>query len=114
LEALPRRIREFVENSILKWSWTASPERWMAALGVSSKDEALVKLEKMSVRLSSWEKLDADFDGDMLQGVFQTLCVIPTRWGGKKSFCNSLLIYHYRAATDYYPKTMYTPSLGDG
>ena len=114
LDALPEDIRAFVEEAVLKWSWRASPERWMAALGVSSKEQALRKLDALRGRLAGWEKLDATFDGETLDGVFQTLCVIPTRWGNRKSFCNSLLIYHYRAATDYYPKTMYTPSLGDG
>lgn len=114
LEALPLKIQEFVNNAILKWSWSAGPERWMATLGVDSKDAAAVKLKHIKSRLSSWEKLEADFEGDTLKGVFQTLCVIPTRWGSKKSFCNSLLIYHYRQATEYYPKTIYVPSLGDG
>jgi hypothetical protein len=68
----------------------------------------------MKSRLQSYEKLDANFEGDTLNGVFQTLCVIPTRWGGKRSFCNSLLIYHYRQATDFYPKHMYVPTMGDG
>jgi hypothetical protein len=112
--ALPERVRTFVEDAILKWGWKIAPERWMAALGVTSKDEAEVRLKQIGGRLAPWEKLDAVFDGDMLQGVFQTLCVVPTRWGGKKSFCNSLLIYHYRSVSDYYPKHIYTPSLGDG
>jgi alpha-ketoglutarate-dependent taurine dioxygenase len=114
LEALPSKVRDFVENAILKWSWSASPERWMATLGVNSKDEAVARLSKINSRLASWEKLEANFDGDALKGVFQTLCVIPTRWGNKRSFCNSLLIYHYRDATEYYPKSIYTPTLGDG
>lgn len=114
LEMLPQNIRDFVENAVLKWRWSASPERWMASLGVNSKADAEAKLGKLTGRLASWEKLDAHFDGDILEGVFQTLCVIPPRWGGKKSFCNSLLIYHYREATPFYPKTSYTPSLADG
>ena len=63
---------------------------------------------------SPYEKLEATFNGDILEGVFQTLCVIPTKWSEHRSFCNSLLIYHYREATPFYPKTMYVPSLGDG
>lgn len=114
LTALPARIREFVEDSILKWKWSAGPERWMASLGVSSKEEAAVTLEKLNRRLAPYEKLEATFNGDTLEGVFQTLCVIPTKWGGKRSFCNSLLIYHYREATPFYPKSQYVPSLGDG
>jgi hypothetical protein len=114
LNSLPSRIRDFVEHAILKWSWSATPERWMATLGVNSKDAAAAKLNQVKLRLRSWEKLDANFNGDVLDGVFQTLCVIPTRWGDKRSFCNSLLIYHYRKATEYYPKNSYTPSLGDG
>lgn len=114
LAALPPRIRDFVENAVLKWNWKISPERWMAALGVASRDEAEVRLKQIKGRLADWEKLDARFDGDMLEGVYQTLCVIPTKWGGKKSFCNSLLIYHYRSLSDYYPKHIYTPALGDG
>lgn len=114
LETLPHTTRKFVDNAILKWSWSATPERWMASLGVNSKDVALVRLNKMTERLPSWEKLEAEFDGDTLKGVFQTLCVIPTRWGRRRSFCNSLLIYHYRQATEFYPKHHYVPTLGDG
>jgi alpha-ketoglutarate-dependent taurine dioxygenase len=114
LRSLPSKVRDFVENAILKWSWSAAPERWMATLGVDSKEEAAARLSKINLRLASWEKLEANFDGDALKGVFQTLCVIPTRWGNKRSFCNSLLIYHYREATEYYPKSIYTPALGDG
>lgn len=114
VSAFPARIRDFVENAILKWNWRVAPERWMAALGVSSRDEAETRLKQIGGRLADWEKLDAKFDGDMLEGVYQTLCVIPTRWGGKRSFCNSLLIYHYRSVSDYYPKHIYTPTLGDG
>ncbi|HSD48169.1 MAG TPA: TauD/TfdA family dioxygenase, partial [Pyrinomonadaceae bacterium] len=33
LNALAPGIRKFVENAILRWSWSATPERWMAALG---------------------------------------------------------------------------------
>jgi alpha-ketoglutarate-dependent taurine dioxygenase len=114
LPALPARIQRFVEDAILKWKWSAGPERWMASLGVSSKEEATATLEKINLRLAPYEKLEAFFDFDTLEGIFQTLCVIPTKWGGKRSFCNSLLIYHYRQATPFYPKTMYVPSLGDG
>ena len=114
LEALPAKIQKFVTDAILKWSWSAAPERWMATLGVNSKDAALTRLELIKSRLPAWEKLEAEFDGETLNGVFQTLCVIPTKWGGKRSFCNSLLIYHYRQATEFYPKHNYVPSLGDG
>jgi hypothetical protein len=114
LQSLPAEIREFVTNAELKWHWRASPERWTTTLGVSSKEAALAQLEKLKTRLQPWEKLETHFDGDFLQGVFHTRCVIPTRWGGHSSFCNSLLIYHYREATEYYPKHMYTPTLGDG
>ena len=114
LEAVPARIQKFVSDAILKWSWSATPERWMAALGVDTKDAAMARLKVMNSRLPAWEKLEANFDGDTLNGVFQTLCVIPTKWGNKRSFCNSLLIYHYRQATEFYPKHNYVPSLGDG
>lgn len=114
LAALPTRVREFVEHAILRWSWTASPERWMTTLGVSSKAEATAALKKANSRLAPYEKLAASFNGDSLEGVFQTLCVIPTKWGDRRSFCNSLLIYHYREATPFYPKSQYVPSLGDG
>jgi Taurine catabolism dioxygenase TauD, TfdA family len=114
LEALPSGIREFVSDAIVKWRWSATPERWMATLGVDSKDAAAAKLSKMNARLRPWEKLESEFEGDTLKGVFQTLCVIPTRWGAKRSFCNSLLIYHYRQATEFYPKHMYVPTMGDG
>jgi hypothetical protein len=114
LDALPADIRQFVSDAILRWSWSATPERWMAALGVDTQDAAMVRLNAMSTRLQSHEKLEANFAGETLNGVFQTLCVIPTRWGGKRSFCNSLLIYHYRQETDFYPKHMYVPAMGDG
>lgn len=114
LNALPSDIRDFVEKAVLKWSWSATPERWMATLGVNSKEEAVAKLKKIESRLQPWERLETTFNGDALDGVFQTLCVIPTTWGELRSFCNSLLIYHYRAATEYYPKSIYTPALGDG
>lgn len=114
LEALPSGTRAFVEDAVLKWNWKVAPERWMAGLGVTSKAEAEVRLKQLGARLAPWERLDARFDGDMLEGVFQTLCVIPTKWGGRKSFCNSLLIYHYRSVSEYYPKHIYTPTLGDG
>lgn len=113
-QTLPSRIREFVEDAVLLWSWQVSPERWMATLGVRTKEEAEARLQRIPSTLHPWEKLDAHFEGDTLHGVFQTLCVIPTRWGGRKSFCNSLLIYHYREGTAYYPKSIYTPALGDG
>lgn len=114
LEALPSKIRKFVNDAILKWSWSATPERWRASLGVDTPEAALARLNKMTARLPSWEKLEAEFEGDVLKGVFQTLCVIPTRWGGKRSFCNSLLIYHYRQATEFYPKHQYVPTMSDG
>ena len=114
LDALPANIRKFVNDAILKWSWSATPERWRASLGVDTPDAALARLHKMTARLPSWEKLEAEFAGDVLKGVLQTLCVIPTRWGGKRSFCNSLLIYHYRQATEFYPKHQYVPTMSDG
>lgn len=114
LEALPAKTQKFVNDAVLKWSWSATPERWKASLGVDSQTAALARLDKMKARLPSWENLDAEFDGDTLKGVFQTLCVIPTRWGRHRSFCNSLLIYHYRQATEFYPKHHYVPTLGDG
>jgi alpha-ketoglutarate-dependent taurine dioxygenase len=114
LNALPAKTRKFVSDAILKWSWSATPERWRASLGVDSEAAALARLKMMKSRLPSWENLEAEFDGDVLKGVFQTLCVIPTRWGGRRSFCNSLLIYHYRQATEFYPKHHYIPMMGDG
>jgi hypothetical protein len=114
LPALPARIRDFVEHAILRWKWSATPERWMTTLGVSSKAGATATLDRINLRLASYEKLEASFNGDTLDGVFQTLCVIPTKWGDKRSFCNSLLIYHYREATPFYPKSQYVPSQGDG
>ena len=114
LQAMPASTRKFVADAILKWSWRATPERWMATLGVDSKEAALARLARMKTRLPSWENLEVEFDGDTLTGVFQTLCVIPTKWGRKRSFCNSLLIYHYREATEFYPKHHYVPTMGDG
>jgi alpha-ketoglutarate-dependent taurine dioxygenase len=114
LNALSPKIRKFVEDAILRWSWSATPERWMAALGADTQEAALERLNLLNGRLAPWERLDANFEGDTLQGVFQTLCVIPTKWGNRRSFCNSLLIYHYRQATDFYPKHMYVPTMGDG
>ena len=114
LNALPRKTRKFVEDAILRWSWSATPERWMAALGADSQEAALARLNLLDSRLAPWEKLEANFEGDTLHGVFQTLCVIPTKRGNRRSFCNSLLIYHYRQATDFYPKHMYVPTMGDG
>src|SRR6478672_7733261 len=114
LQAMRPATRKFVEDAILKWSWRATPERWMTTLGVDSQAAALARLKLMKTRLPSWENLEVEFDGDTLKGVFQTLCVIPTKWGRKASFCNSLLIYHYREATDFYPKHHYVPTMGDG
>src|SRR5215212_1464179 len=114
LKALPAKIQKFVSDAVLKWSWSAMPERWRASLGVDTPEAALARLNQMTARLPLWEKLEAEFEGDVLKGVFQTLCVIPTRWGGKRSFCNSLLIYHYRQATEFYPKHQYVPTMSDG
>ena len=114
LDSLPSNIQKFVSDAILKWSWSASPERWMTTLGAKTKEEAVVRLNAIKSRLPAWQKLEAEFEGEMLNGVFQTLCVIPTKWGDKRSFCNSLLIYHYREETEFYPKHHYVPSLGDG
>jgi len=114
LDALPAKIQEFVDDAVLKWSWSATPERWRAFLGVDTPEAALARLNKLTARLRSWEKLEAEFEGDVLKGVFHTRCVIPTRWGGKRSFCNSLLIYHYRQATEFYPKHQYVPTMNDG
>jgi hypothetical protein len=114
LNALSPGIRKFVEDAILRWSWSATPERWMAALGADTKEAATARLSLLNTRLAPWEKLEANFEDDTLHGVFQTLCVIPTKWVNRRSFCNSLLIYHYRQATDFYPKHMYVPTMGDG
>jgi alpha-ketoglutarate-dependent taurine dioxygenase len=114
VEAMPAATRDFVKDAVLKWSWKSEPERWKAMLGASSKEEAKARLDLIEKRLPPHEKLEAEFDGDTLDGVFQTLCVIPTRWGGLRSFCNSLLIYHHRDTSPFYPKTQYTPTLGDG
>lgn len=114
LSVLPAHIRKFMEDAILKWKWSAGPERWQASLGVRTKEEAAAVLAMLNRRLAPYENLEATFNGETLEGVFQTLCVIPTKWGGRRSFCNSLLIYHYREATPFYPKSQYVPSLGDG
>ena len=114
LESLPANIQKFVSDAILKWSWSASPERWTTTLGAKTKEEAVGRLNAIKSRLPAWQKLEAEFEGEMLNGVFQTLCVIPTKWGDKRSFCNSLLIYHYREETEFYPKHHYVPSLSDG
>lgn len=114
VEAMPAATRDFVKDAILKWSWKSEPERWKAMLGVSSKEEARARLGFIEKRLPPHEKLEIEFDGDTLDGVFQTLCVIPTKWGGLRAFCNSLLIYHFRDTSPFYPKTQYTPTLGDG
>ena len=114
LNALPAKIQNFVNNAILKWNWSATPERWMATLGANSKDAAVARLDMIKSTLPSWQNLEVEFDGDTLNGVFQTLCVIPTKWGRRRSFCNSLLIYHYRQETEFYPKHQYVPSMADG
>lgn len=114
VEILPEATRDFVVDAILNWRWRIPPDRWMATLNVASKTEAVKRLEQIKSRFLDWEKLDATFDDNILEGLYETKCVIPTRWGNEKAFCNSLLIYHFREESEYYPKKLFTPTLGDG
>lgn len=115
LETLPQRIKNFVNDVSIIWRWTVPPERWKTTLGVKTVEEAVQRLEVLKKRFFPWESLDEiRFEGDILHGAYKTLASIPTRWGGNKSFCNSLLIHHFRETSDYYAKPLFTPFLEDG
>ena len=112
LRELPDRVRDFVSDLDLCWRWTAPPERWSATLGVSTKADAAIVLDRVKAALRPGEMLDTRFDGDVLHGMFRTPCLVPTRSGA--SFCNSLFSYHYRPPGDYFARDLFQVSLPDG
>lgn len=104
-ENLSDPVREFVDGAMLKWRWWAKPDRWQATLGTDDKEEALRRVAGLRDLLPSYESVeDVRFDGDILEGRFISAAVIPTRWGGHRSFCNSTMIYYYREASSYFAK----------
>ncbi|HKS23660.1 MAG TPA: TauD/TfdA family dioxygenase [Thermoanaerobaculia bacterium] len=113
-DALPDGVRDFVDRSILMWRWTAPPERWQATLQAHSKDSALLRLDALRKRLPPWERLETEFHGDDLEGRFFTPCVVPVKWGTRRSFCNSLLIHRFREASDYFARHLLDVRLSDG
>jgi alpha-ketoglutarate-dependent taurine dioxygenase len=112
-EALSESSREFIDNAKLKWLWKAQPDRWQATLGTDDKEDALTRLQGLQNHLPEHESIEAEFDGDVLDGIFRTPCVMPTRWGGHKGFCNSVMIYHYRKGSDYFAKSAFELRLDD-
>jgi len=114
LETLPDRVRNFVDATVLKWQWEAPRERWQSTLRAKTKDEALTRLEQIKSKFAVWEDFDAKFEADRMYGSYKTLCAIPTKWGNKRAFCNSLLIYHFREASEYYARELFSLTLDDG
>jgi hypothetical protein len=113
-ESLPDRVRDFTDGTMLRWTWTAPPERWQAMLASRTPAEATARLNRMAAALPAWEKLSFEFQGDTLQGAFETPCIIPTRWGALKAFSNSLLIYHFRQKSEYFAKDLLRVTTIDG
>jgi hypothetical protein len=111
---LSAEARELSDGTMLRWTWTAPRERWQAMLGSTTPDQARLRLNQMAAVLSDREKLDFRFAGDTLHGAFETPCVIPTRWGGRRAFCNSLLIYHFRQQSEYFAKDLLQVTAADG
>jgi alpha-ketoglutarate-dependent taurine dioxygenase len=114
LASLSRPARTFVEGATLRWTWSAPPERWRAMLGVSSVAQATAKLTALGAQLPHWEHLTFGFDGELLRGAFETPCATHAKWDGRRAFCNSLLIHHFRQASGYFAKQLYDVSLVDG
>ena len=115
LDLLPQKAKDFFSQTYINWTWTVPRERWTRTLGVESASEAKLKLAKLAEKFQPWEQLsEIHFDGDVLSGRYRTPCAIPTRWGKKPSFCNSLLIHRFRQENEYYAKPLFTPSLDDG
>lgn len=96
------------------WRWNLPAERWSAAFGTRSTQEVTARLAQLRKGLARWEDLTARFDGEELQGVFRTQCVIPTCFGRAPSFCNSVMAYYYRQPGPYLAKHLYHVALADG
>jgi alpha-ketoglutarate-dependent taurine dioxygenase len=103
-DGLSKDVRSFVDEIRLKWSWNANPDRWQATLGTADKEEAQSRLATLREHLPAGDSIEAEFDGDVLHGVFLTPCITPTPWGGHRTFCNSVLIYFYRPGTEYWAR----------
>jgi hypothetical protein len=117
LHALPALVREYVQDgdgASLVWTWDLPVERWSAAFGTRSPLQAEEHFTRLREGFASWERLETHFNGDQLHGVFRTRCVIPTRFGGARSFCNSVMAYYDREPGPYVAKHMYHLALPDG
>jgi alpha-ketoglutarate-dependent taurine dioxygenase len=113
-DVLPEEVRAATDRTQLRWTWTAPRERWQAMLGAATPAEATARLTRMAASLSAAEKLEFEFAGDTLCGTFLTPCIVPTRWGDRRAFCNSLLIYHYRQRSEYFAKDLLRVTAADG
>ncbi|EFC86025.1 TauD/TfdA family dioxygenase [Parafrankia sp. EUN1f] len=113
LRRLDESTRAFVSDLDLYWSWEATPARWQQTFGVTDVALARVALARVGGLLRPYERLDGDFQGDVLHGRFRTKAVIPSN-GGVPSFCNSLMIYAYRQKSDYYARDSFRVALADG
>lgn len=113
-EALPEDIRAFVDTARLCWSWDAPPDRWQPALGAKTVEQAKQAVSYLQKNLPSDESLEGEFSGEILKGTYQVPCVVTSKLSNRKSFSNSLLIHHYRAASSLFRKDLFHATLGDG
>lgn len=114
LDSLSAEIRRFVCNITLKWSWTAPPDRWQAALGVNTVEEATGLIAALSKLLPEGESFEGAFEGDVLEGEYSTPCVTTSLISGRKAFSNSLLIHRYRKGFALFRRDLFRPTLEDG
>jgi len=96
LAELPDDVRGFAEEEAFTWRFRMPFERWSVALGTSSKEMASQRIGQLMARFAPLATYDYRFDGEHLDGTYQAPLVLPTFWGRRAAFANSLLQYYYR------------------
>lgn len=96
LAELPEDVRAFVEDEVFIWQFRMPFERWSIAFGTDSEEMASQRIGQLMTRFAPLATYDYRFDDGYLDGTYRSPLVLPTFWGRRDAFANSLLQYYYR------------------
>jgi Taurine catabolism dioxygenase TauD, TfdA family len=114
LAGLPAQARSFIEGEVFSWRFRMPFERWSVALGTGSEEAVASRISELMTRFAPLSTYEYRFEDGFLDGTYRSPLVLPTFWGGRPAFSNSLLQYYYRAAGPLVARQLHHAEISGG
>jgi alpha-ketoglutarate-dependent taurine dioxygenase len=114
LTELSGDVRAFVESQTFTWRFRMPFERWSIALGTDSEEIASRRIGTLMTRFASLATYEYRFDDGYLDGTYRSPLILPTFWGKRPAFANSLLQYYYRKPGPLVARHLHNATISGG